>query len=177
MINRFFLAFFAVILTGCASVPSSISSGNFKYASSDVSVTPFGSNYSISTVLDVGNQRVIAKVFAAECEKGFGSLQIEGEKYFERAKFTVVKTGNKKEDDLFNYLCGKGMPIAYSMENKLSEASKQRRDQEVKNYLNQPKTISRPVYVEQPSQPATVQDVTCITNNYPGGSYTNCKPQ
>lgn len=178
MVNRFWLAFFAVGLTGCASLSSSISNGNFQYASSDVSVSPFGSNYQITTLLNVAGQRVKAQTYASDCEKDLGTLRIEGKDYFDRPMLNVAKGGNKKEDEIFKYMCDKGLPVAYQREDQLSESDKQRRNQAVMNYLIQTMPSQRPVYVAPPvPTPQRNQDVKCITTNYSGGAYTNCQPQ
>jgi hypothetical protein len=166
MKNRFWLASFVVVLTGCASLSSSISSGNFKYASNDVSVSPFGSNYTISTLLEVGNERVTASTVATDCQQNFGTLNIKGKDYFDSPSLSVAQSGNKKEDYIFNYICAKGMPVAYEMESRLSDADKVQRQQAVVNYLLLTAPGTRPSN--------NVRDVNCVTNSYPGAAFTNC---
>jgi hypothetical protein len=166
MKNRFSLVFLTILLTGCASLSTNIADGNFKYVSTDVSVSPFGANYSIDTLLEIGNQRVTATTMATSCEKNFGTLDIKGKDYFDRPSLPVTRNGNKKEDQIFNYMCSKGLPIAYEMENRLSDADKSQRQQAVVNYLLLTAPSTRPSN--------NVRDVNCVTNSYPGAAFTNC---
>lgn len=181
MKNRFWLACLTVVLTGCTTVSSSISDGNFKYVTNDVVVEPYFSNYRITTLLDVEGQRVKAEVSATDCEKNIGSLRIEGKKYEDRYSVNVAQAGTKKEDNIFNYLCSKGLPVAYEMENRLTESDKQARAEGVRaavNFLIQTAPTPRPVYVAPPVVvPQRNQDVRCITTDYQGGAYTRCSPQ
>lgn len=166
MKNRFFPVLLTVFLTGCASLSTNIANGNFKYVSNDVSVTPFGSNYSLTTLLEVGSERVTASTVATDCQQNFGTLNIQGKDYFDRPSLGVAQSGSKKEDYIFNYICAKGMPIAYEMESKLSDAEKAHRQQAVLNYLILTAPSAR--------SPSNVRDVNCVTNSYPGAAFTNC---
>lgn len=166
MKNRFFPVFLTVFLTGCASVSTNIANGNFNYVSTDVSVTPFGSNYSLVALLEVGNERVTASTVATDCQQNFGTLNIKGKDYFDSPSLSVAQSGNKKKDYIFNYICAKGMPVAYEMESRLSDADKAQRQQAVVNYLLLTAPGTRPSN--------NVRDVNCVTNSYPGAAFTNC---
>lgn len=169
---------FSAFLAGCASLSSNIASGNFSYLSSDVSVSPFGSNYEISTMLESGNQRVIAKTFATACQNGFGDVTVEGRNFLDTKSYPASMTGDKGQDEIFKRLCIKGMPIAYAKEDRLSDSDKQKRSQAVQQYLSKPKSASRiKVNTDVETQPRQPVSVTCTTSKYSEGSYTNCKEQ
>lgn len=177
MKKSIFLALLAVSLAGCATPLSNVESGNFSYVSNDVSVTPFGSNYKIQTILQAGNDRIIAKTFATECIDGQGDLQIEGNGVWNSKMYPVSNSGKSNLDQIFNRLCAKGLPTANAMESRLSDSDRQRRDQAVQNYVAQPRTSKRiKVNTAAPQQKQPV-DVSCTTSNYSGGSYTRCKEQ
>lgn len=178
MKNNSKIAVGIALLSGCATLSSNITSGNFSYLTSDVSVSPFGSNYVFSTMLQAGNQRVLAKTFATNCDAGFGDLAIEGNGYGDKKSYKVALSGNEGQDEIFKMLCLKGMPTAVAMENRLSDSDKQRRDAAVQQYLSKPSSNRTRKNIEnanqQPRQPVSV---TCTTSNYSEGSYTNCKEQ
>lgn len=168
-------AVFLATLAGCSTINSNIESSNFTYLTSDVSVKPFGSNYQISSLIQVGDQRLMAKTYAAACENGYGDLVIEGNSYGDTKVFKAATAGNKGQDEIFKRLCLKGMSAAYAMENKLSDSDKQRRDAAVQKALARPAAAKRRPAVEAVEQNNDPVNVTCITNRYDGGSYTNCK--
>ena len=165
-------------LAGCSTINSSITSGNFSYVTSDVSVAPFGSNYIFSTMLQAGNQRVMAKTFATNCDAGFGDLSVEGNGYNDKKTYKVALSGNEGQDEIFKRLCLKGMPAAVAMENRLSDSDKQKRDAAVNRYLSKPTSTRTRKSVDganqQQRQPV---DITCTTSKYSEGSYTSCKEQ
>lgn len=177
MKKSIFLALLAVSLAGCATPLSNVESGNFSYVSNDVSVTPFGSNYKIQTILQAGNDRIIAKTFATECIDGQGDLQVEGSGVWNSKMYPVSKSGKSNLDQIFNRLCSKGLPAAMAMESRLSDSDRQRRDQAVQSYLAQPRTSKRIKVNTHDPQPKQPINVNCTTSNYSEGSYTNCRSQ
>lgn len=168
-------AVFLAALAGCSTINSNIESSNFTYLTSDVSVKPFGSNYQISSLIEVGNQRLLAKTYAADCQDGYGDLVVEGSGYSDTKVFKVATSGSKGQDEIFKRLCIKGMSAAYAMENKLSDSDKQRRDAAVQKMLARPAAAKRRPAVNTVEQNNAPVNVTCITNRYDGGSYTSCK--
>ena len=172
-----FFGFFIASLAGCSTISSNITSGNFSYLSSDVSVSPFGSNYVFSTMLQAGNQRVTAKTFATYCDAGFGELTVDGSGYSDKKTYKVALSGNEGQDEIFKRLCLKGMPVAVAKENRLSDGDKQKRDAAVQQYLSKPSSTKTRRSVDGTGQQRQPIDIRCTTSRYSEGSYTNCKEQ
>lgn len=179
MENAIKIACLSAVITGCATVSSNIQSGNYTYLTEDVTVHSFGSNYIIKTMMQVGDTRVIVSTYATECENGYGLLKVEGTRAQDDVTYQVAKSGNKKQDEIFNQICAKGMKVAYAMENKLSDADRQNRDQAAQqiladHYLS-PKKKSRRINIDTSSPPPKQQGVSCSTTVFEGAAYTNCK--
>ena len=95
----------AISISGCASLNSNISDGQYTYQAKDVDIKHFGINYSISLPLKVGDQDVIALTHASDCETGKGTLQIRAKDGSELASYPVSTDGPKGQDKIFKRLC------------------------------------------------------------------------
>ncbi len=95
----------ALCLTGCASLNSQISDGQYTYQAKDVDIKHFGINYSISMPIRVDDQDVIALTHATDCEAGKGTLQIRTKDASELASYPASTQGTKGSDKLFKHLC------------------------------------------------------------------------
>lgn len=95
----------AIGLTGCASLNSQISDGQYTYQAKDVDIKHFGINYSISLPLKIGDEDVIALTHATDCEAGKGTLQIRAKDGSELASYPASTQGPTGSDKIFKHLC------------------------------------------------------------------------
>ena len=95
----------ALSLTGCASLNSQISDGQYTYQAKDVDIKHFGINYSIRLPLKIGDDDVIALTHATDCEAGKGTLQIRAKDGSELASYPASTQGPTGSDKIFKHLC------------------------------------------------------------------------
>lgn len=110
-----------LLVGGCATTAHDVvTGGKATVIPGTVNVRPYGSNYMLSALVEVGGERKRFETFATDCQKEQGALRSSGRDVYIDNN---ILNGPKPSDKLFTEICEQGMPEAY----RLNDANEERR--------------------------------------------------
>lgn len=122
-----------MLLTACGNM-GAIARGEWQKTTAPVLVRGFGMNYQITTVVLVGDRPQPVMTLATDCQRTSGSLTV-GDSFGDPRINDVYLHGNTPADKLFAYLCEKGIPIADSIESRMTAQEKYDRAQQTNQQI------------------------------------------
>lgn len=121
----------SLVAIGCATptIQDDIKSGKATLLVDTIAVTPFGTNYKISGLVETAHGRASVDAFATDCEAGYGWLLNQESDQSTYISFNNLVVGRMDPPDrLYTILCGRGLPMAQQMEGQLTAVQREQRE-------------------------------------------------